>query len=118
MSDTGLYAGLYHRIRECADLVDNVLIRLKEGAGSLDDGSVEELARLFTDLGTGDLDDLSTKLIGLVLKDRNQWAASDFARMGKALSARPVGDSIIGLLEQFARSLEQEQAGAMERLGG
>lgn len=117
-SDTGLFSGLYQQTRECAELVDQVLIQIKDGTSSPKDKSRQELSKFLIHLGNNEWEDLSSRLIILVLRGKEDFAEAQWSRAGSALLSSEVDTSVVELLEQLARSLEQEQTGAMERMRG
>jgi len=49
MSDASLFSGLYQQIHEYAELLDDVLVNLKENTSSLEDKSRQELASFLLD---------------------------------------------------------------------
>lgn len=118
MSDTSLYSGLYQQIREYAEMVDDVIIDLKEGTSSPSDAHRKELGELLVKLAGDRWDDLSTRLVALMLRDKGDIAQAEWARVGNALLSSKTDSSVVEPLEHLARSLEQEQAGVMERIRG
>jgi hypothetical protein len=118
MSDTSFYSGLYQQIREYAELVDDVLIGLKEGTSSSSDASRQKLGEFLLNLANDCSDDLPTRLLVLVLQDKGGVASAEWSRIGNALLSSEVDNSVVEPLEKLACSLEQEQAGAMARIQG
>jgi len=117
MSDASLFSGLYQQIHEYAELLDDVLVNLKENTSSLEDKSRQELASFLLDLTNEQCEDLPVRLIALALRN-NKVNLAEIADIGQALQSTEIDESDIELLEQLAQSLEQEQAGAMERMRG
>lgn len=118
MSDVGFHSGLYQQIREYAELVDEVLIDIKDGISLASDSSRRKVGALLISLGEGRYNDFSTRLLVFSLRGREGIASGELSRLGKALLGTKVDEQEIGLLERFARTLEQEQAVAMARMRG
>jgi hypothetical protein len=118
MSQVGLYAGLYDRLREYADLLDKVLIELKGGKGSPDDEKRRKLRMFLESLGVNNGEDLSTQLIYILLRDETEVNAGELARIGRQLASTEIDQSVIEPLEKLAQALEHEQAGVMARMRG
>ncbi len=118
MSDTSLYSSLYEQIREYAELVDDVLIKVKEGNSSPGDASRQKLGRLLMNFAEDRWDDLPTRLIGLMLHDKSDFDQSNWARVGKALTSSELNESVVESLESLARSLQEEHAEAVSRIQG
>ena len=118
MSEGGLYSGLYEQVREYAELLDSVLIGLKRGASSPDDEARRRLSGFLLSIGSGKWNDLSSRLITILVRDKTKVDESEWARAGTALLSMDVDQSVINLLEKLAQSLEQEQVSAMARHRG
>ncbi len=121
MSHTGLYAGLYEQIREHAELVDCVLIELKSNT-SLPPNAVSEprtrLGVLLKKLGAEQELDLTSRLIGILLRDEAEATSRELIRAGNLLLTPGGGAEVTVFLERLARALEQGQAGAVARMRG
>jgi hypothetical protein len=116
VSDTGLYVGLYDRIRAYAELLDDVLTRLKAETSSPNDPRRQELAQLLLDVAQPRPADGAAQLLGLLLRalgapQQNRWAA-----IGQALLADDVPFPVIVWLEQLAALLEEERVGMLSRI--
>jgi len=117
MSDMGLYAGLYEQIREYAELVDGVLIALKEGKSSPSDTPRKELGRLLANLAENGGDDLSARRIAMILRSKTDFDPK-WSEVGSALLSDKVDEKTVDLLENLAQSLEEDQAATVARMRG
>lgn len=118
MSQIGLYAGLYDRLREYAELLDKVLIELKGGKGSPDDEKRKKLRAFLESVGSNKGEDLSTRLIYILLRDESEVNLGELARIGRLITSSEVNESVVEQLEKLAQALEHEQAGVMARMRG
>ena len=116
MSQTGLYAGVYDHLRGYAELVDKVLIQMKTGSASPDEDKLKSL-RAFLELISGtSAEDVSGRLIRMLLADESEINLADYGRIGRLLTSGEFDSSIIEPLEKLAMALEHEQAGVMARM--
>lgn len=120
MSDAGFYSSLYDQINECAVLIDSVLMNLKEGKAIADSPNRERIFALFDDLAASTTSDLSTRLVSLIIRDKEIASKTEWAKARKIIeSSNELSEtSFIPLLEKLAVALEQEQAGALARTRG
>ncbi len=118
MSDTSLNTSLYEEIREYAEMVDQLLIGLKDGTSSEKDDNRRKMGNLLLQLAENRYEDLSSRLIMLVIRDSGNIRQSDYRKMGKALLSTDIDDSVVNWLEMFAQSLEKGQADALSRVRG
>ena len=116
MSDAGLFSSVYQQIREYADILDRVLIELKDGSSQHTDENRQWLGRLFVDLANENYDDTSTRLVVLMLQGRVGIVESELRKVGEGLLSSTDVASLITPLEQFAQCLEQEQIRALARI--
>lgn len=117
MSETGLLSGLYQQAHKYADLVDRVLINIKTGYKLSDDPARKELSTLLIQTEDQSSEDLPTRLLLMVLENRNQLNQVNLAQLGKRLLAQvDVEEETIAQLESFAQALEEEQVEAMMRM--
>lgn len=117
MSNPGLYSDIYQQVRGYAALVDKVLIGLKENA-YLNDPKREELAQVFDAFVEGQQEDLSIKIIAILLGGNDVTNQARWKQMSVALRASRPPQTLIDDLEQFAQKLEQQQADALAKLRG
>ncbi len=79
MNDTGLLSGMYEQIRTHADLIDQVLIRLKAGTSRPTDPARQQLAALLETLSQPRTPDLVAQMLAVLLRGhggnvRQSWA--------------------------------------------
>lgn len=117
MSSTGLYSGLYTRVREYAELLDNVIIQLKSGGGDPQAPHRQRLARLLLALDQSPAVDLATQLLSVLIREQVDVDAR-WADVGRALLGRDVPPHVIGRLEELARAVENERAGMLAKMRG
>ncbi|MCI0456874.1 MAG: hypothetical protein L0Z62_07845 [Gemmataceae bacterium] len=118
MSDTGLFSGIYQGIRDHADLLDRVLVRLKAGTSVPGDDERQQLAAWLVSLAEAHTTDSSARMIRVLLRGQGAAMQQGWAEIGEALRAVPVYPAVIDRLEDLARALEREQAAALARLRG
>lgn len=118
MSHTGLYSGLYSRIREYAELLDDVIIRLKSGESTPSDPTRQRLAKLLVALGKSPATDLSTQLLAALVKEQDGDRPGRWSDVGEALLAHEVSHRIIDRLESLAIAIEHERAGMLSKMRG
>jgi hypothetical protein len=119
MTDSGLFSGVYQDIRDHADLLDRVLVRLKAGTSATTDDERRQLSAWLTALAAGGADDPTATTIRVLL--RGQGAATQqraWAEAGESLRAGGVSPDVIDRLERLAQALDQEQAAGLARLRG
>ena len=118
MSDTGLFAGIYQQARGQAELLDRVLVRLNAGTSRPDDEDRKNLAAWLSSLEPRRTDDFGALFARSLIGKHGMSFQRGWVKLGEALLHEPVAPSIIVRLEELARILEQEQAGALARLRG
>src|SRR5262249_9571993 len=118
MSDTGLYSGLYQQIAEYAELVDKVLISLKDSSSSPRDESRQRLGRLMTDLANQRWSNISLRVLALMLADEPPNTQAKWAGIGQALLSEQTQPLVVDELEHLAQTLEREQTKVLARIRG
>jgi hypothetical protein len=111
---------MYEQLRECAELLDKVLVELKRGTSRPQDEKRKKLAEFLTELGSARTSSMAARLIRLLVKTEGHVSPQELARIGARLIS-PTDEldrTAISHLERLARSLEQEQAVAMARMRG
>jgi hypothetical protein len=116
MSDTGLYIGLYDRIHTYAELLDDVLTRLKSETSSPRDPQRQELAQLLIDVAKSHPVDFAAHLLGLLLRAMGDHQQNRWVAIGQALLSDNVPLSVILWLEHLAALLEEERVGMLSRI--
>lgn len=117
MSATGLFSGLYARVREYAELLDDVILQVKSKEGGPADPRRKKLAKLLIAIDDGPAADLATQLLAVLVRERRQGVAG-WADVGRALLAQDVPGSVVPRLEELARAVENERAGVLAKLRG
>ncbi|MDP9316377.1 MAG: hypothetical protein M3R24_36915 [Chloroflexota bacterium] len=117
MTDLGLHAGLSEALRRWADLIDNVLSRLKTGAPVTGDHAFEELQRLISEVAKNDVssvdfsDQRVANILALELGKRLNWV-----ELARQLSSPDWHAQAIPMLEALAQCLASEHASTMARM--
>lgn len=118
MSYNGLYSGLYARIRDYAELLDEVLISLKAKTSSPTDERRSKLAQLFLGTPTSAPPNLSAQFFQMFIQSEQDIDANQLYEIGKALLSTNVRPNIIDRLEGLALALENERAGMFAKMRG
>jgi len=118
MSHTGLFSGLYSRVREYAELLDDVIIQLKSGRSTPSDPARQRLAKLLLALGKSSPADLSTQLLAALVKEQDGDRPGRWSEVGEALLGHEVTPRIIECLEALALTIEHERAGMLSKMRG
>lgn len=118
MSYSGLYSGLYVRLRDYAQLMDDVLIGLKTGNSSPNDKRRKELAELLLGTPATTPSSLSAQILQISLQAQARVDRRQLDEVGKALLAEVPGPNLIEKLEMLATALEQERAGIVAKMRG
>jgi hypothetical protein len=118
MNDTGLFSGIYQGIRDHADLLDRVLVRLKAGTSAKHDEDRQRLAAWLCSLGNSHAVDSSASMIRILLRGQGAAVQQGWNDIGQSLRLDQVPSAVIDRLEELARALDREQAAALARLRG
>lgn len=118
MSTAGLYSNLYTRLRDYAELLDQVLIRLKLGDSSSSDENQRKLGQLLMGLAKSPSTELSTQFLVILLQRENKKNLTRWEKIGQALLSDVVTQDMILQLERLANTLENERAGTFARMRG
>lgn len=118
MNNPGLYASIYQQIREYAELVDTVLISIKSGISAVSDPERQKLGNLLITLSGNTWDSLPTRMIALLLRDKDNVNQQKWAKLGRVLLSEQLDPSITKDLEDLAVALEQEQVGTITKMRG
>lgn len=119
MSDTGLFSGLHHQLREHAELLDRVLVRLKAGMSVAADPDRQKLAAVLRGLEQPASADPAVRMLALLLRGHAQGLVTGWGTAAEALTATaPVPEAVVERLETLALALDDERAGAAKRMRG
>jgi len=117
MSDTGVIAAGYQRVREYAESVDRLLLDLKLGTAPSDE-TVMPVVQLLEGLDNDRTASAPIHVVRLLLRSRNILSPSRFKAIAAQLrSKRPTEDAVDDL-ETVAALLDDERAAISARLQG
>jgi hypothetical protein len=115
MSLSGLNSGLYQQFSLYAELTDKALVELNEGTGFSRENS-QKLGNLFVELNNLRRDNISARLIWILLTEEMNLKEEEIHRAGESLLKSDDKEKIGGLLENLARTLAEEQSVIRARL--
>jgi hypothetical protein len=117
MSSTGLFSNLYSRVREYAELLDDVIIQVKSGEGGPADQRRQKLAKLLLALNQSPAADLPTQLLSILVREKSD-GNTDWNEVGRALLNPELPQFVVLRLEQLAQAVEHERAGILAKMRG
>jgi hypothetical protein len=117
MNDVSLYAGLYEEIREFADLVDEVIIALKDDL-SKKSTKTEKLGRQLASVDSAQSEGISELFINQTIQKKSGLTKTKIKQLGKTLLEKSATLENIAELEKLAISVEQERVSVMSRMRG
>jgi len=118
MSYNGLHSGLYARVCDYAELLDEVLIGLKAHTSSPNDEKRQKLAHLLLGTPSSAPSNLSAQFFQIFLQSEHDIDAKELSEIGQALSSTDVRANVIERLEALALTLENERAGMLAKMRG
>lgn len=118
MSDPGLYTHLYVQLRDCAELIDHVIVELETTAGSSGAKEREALASLLRTLQSAPASNLSATLLANVLRESKAAGKANWNEVADAIDRGDASKAVIGQLEELARAVESERAEMHARIQG
>jgi len=118
MSNTSVYSGIYARLRDFAELLDDVLIDLKAEEGPTREDRRQKLGELFVAMDDESKMDLTAQLLQMILQEKLAEDTKDLQELGKALMVSSTTPQMIERLEEIATVLEQERAGTFAKMRG
>lgn len=118
MNDSGLFSGIYQGIRDHADLLDRVLVRLKAGTSSPTDDDRRQLAEWLVALTAPETDDTVATTVRILLRGQGASVRRGWADASDSLRTNCVGPDVVDRLEGLARALDREQAVVLGRFRG
>jgi hypothetical protein len=116
MSWSGFNSGLYEQIRRYAEMTDQALVELKDETAHPGHENRQRLGKLLSEMDTMRREDLSARLIWLILRDSVKMSEQEIAGLGTALLSTGRHESITNSLEKLAQALAQEQAVVKSRM--
>lgn len=117
MTNSGLYSGIYQQVREYAELVDNLLVRLKTNEG--DNKSMRfELADILSELSTEGTGTLSTQMTAMFAIGDDTTSRTRWLQLANKLKSENIDTKVISELENLALLLEKVQANAVAKMRG
>jgi len=118
MSDSGLYTHHYAQLRDCAELIDHVIIDLETTGGAAGTKEREALVSLLRTLHTAPASNLSATLLANVLRETRTGGRANWNEIADAIDKGDASPAVIGRLEELARALESERADMHARIHG
>lgn len=110
MSDPGLYTHLYAQLRDCAELIDQVIIDLETKSGVSGGKERDTLAGLLRALQAAPASSLDALMLANVLRENRIAGRANWNEVANAIDRGDASRSVIGPLEELARVLESERA--------
>jgi len=117
MSEIGIYAGGYQRVRDYAEFLDRLLLDLKSGVGANEE-TIEPVINLLEALQKDNIAPPSVRLLGLRWMQRSGMLPARVAGIVSELGKRAFTPQTIADLESLAVVLDQERADMRQRLRG
>jgi hypothetical protein len=118
MSDSGLYTHLYGQLRDCAELIDHVIIDLESSKGGKPSKECVALADLLRTLQSAPSSNLSATMLSNVLRESKAARRDDWGKIADAIDRGDGSWAVIARLEELARALESERADMHARFHG
>ncbi len=118
MSDPGLYTHLYTQLRDCAELIDEVIIDLATTKNASNSKERETLVNLLRALHAAPASSLGSQMLANLLRESRISERSNWNEVADAIDRGDASRSIIGRLEELARVLESERADMHARMHG
>jgi hypothetical protein len=118
MSDPGLYTHLYIQLRDCAELIDQVIVQLETMAGSSHAKEREALASLLRTLQLAPASNLNATVLANVLRESRLAGKANWNEIADAIDRGDASKAVIGQLEELACAVESERAEMHARIQG
>jgi len=118
MSDIGVHSNVYQRLKEYADLVDEVLVGVKSKTVSDVEARRRQLAELLVGIDAAPPLDLRAAWLSMLLGGVGTQDRAEWARLGRALLSPDVDPHLLDRLEELAGRLEQRRVEAFGKLRG
>ncbi len=117
MSTIGLYSTLYTRLAECAELLDQTLIQLKQQQQTTISDQQRQLGQLLISLAQSPRR-LDAQLLIVLLQDNPRKSLAEWSQLGQALLTNRITLIEMTKLEKLAKTLEYERANTFARMRG
>jgi hypothetical protein len=117
MSTIGLYSTLYTRLAECAELLDQTLIQLKQQQRTTISDQQRQLGQLLVSLAQSPRG-LDAQLLVVLLQDNPRKSLAEWSKLGQALLSNQITPIEMTKLEKLAKTLEYERANTFARMRG
>ena len=117
MSTIGLYSTLYARLSECAEILDQTLIQLKQKQQTKASEQQQKLGHLLSRL-TQASRELEAQLLVILLQESSKTSLTEWNQLGQKLLSNQITSTDIKKLEKLAKTLEYERANASARMRG
>jgi hypothetical protein len=118
MSDPGLYTQLYAQLRDCAELIDHVIVDLETTGGTKETKERKALVGLLRALQAAPTSNLSAMLLSTILREGMVARRANWGDIADAIDKGEASQTVIGRLEELARALESERADMHARIHG
>ena len=118
MSDPGLYTNLYVQLRDCAELIDQVIIDLETSNSTEPTRTRENLSRLLRTLDAAPASSLDATLLANVLRQKRIAGRTNWNEIADAIDRGDGSRTVIVQLEDLASVLESERAEMQARMHG
>ena len=118
MSDPGLYTRLYVQLRDCAELIDRVIVDLETNSCVVGTKEREALTGLLRSLQAAPASSLDAALLTNVLREKRVAARENWHQIADAIDRGEGSKSVIAPLEELAQALESERADMHARING
>jgi hypothetical protein len=109
MSLSGLNSGLYQQFSLYAEITDKALVELNESADFSRENR-QKLGNLFIELNSLRRNNISARLIWILLTEEMNLKEEEIQRAGESLLQSNEKEKTVGLLENLARTLAEEQS--------
>ncbi len=110
MSEPGLYTHLYSQLRDCAELIDHVIVDLETNGPSAGKKERHALATLLRTVQKEPATNLSATLLATVIRENRTGETEDWGKVADAIDRGESSTEVIGPLGELARALESERA--------
>jgi hypothetical protein len=117
MSETGVYAGRYQRVRDYAESVDRLLLELKSGQHPTE-ATLKPVLSLLKALENAQEVSAGVQVVSMLLRAKNALPMSRIKTVRSELTGDHPSLSTIAALETFASLLDEERAAIAARLRG